>query len=365
MLDHPRRAPSLPDREVDADLRIQRLDALTDARWQAFLDGSPDASIFHHPAWLGLLATRYRFTMSALCVLDGTGAIKAGIPLARVASRLTGTRLVAVPFSDICPPAYAPGAGDAAARALAQALLDERARGGLDVEVRARVDGLDGAHVVDGYLTHRLALVPDADAVLARASKSQVRRAIVKARREGVAAEARTDRDALRIFYELHLHTRRRQGVPIQPKRFILDFEQLFARGLGCVMVSHHEGRTIAAAVFLHYGGTLTYKYGASDERFLGLRPNHALFAEAIRRGCEAGLHELDFGRTDPGNEGLARFKRSWGAEEERLAYTYLADHPPRERTAGLAGRAIGAVIRRGPASTGRVIGTALYRHVG
>lgn len=345
-------------------MRTLHLDPLTDSRWQTFVDGTPRPCVFHHPAWLGLVGTRYRYAMSALCVVGDGGEIVAGIPLARVSSRLTGRRLVAVPFSDVCPPAFAAGAGEEGTIALSRALAAERARTGLDVELRWRMDDVPGAHVVGGFLTHRLALEPDADAVLARASKSQVRRAIAKARRAGVVAAPASDRAALGEFYELHARTRRRQAVPVQPRDFILRFEELFARGLGHVMISRHEGRAIAAAVFLTYGGTLTYKYGASDEAFLDLRPNHALFAEAIRRGCEAGLGELDFGRTDPDNEGLARFKRSWAAREERLAYTYLAERPPKAGD-GLAGRAVAAAIRRGPPATGQVIGTALYRHVG
>jgi CelD/BcsL family acetyltransferase involved in cellulose biosynthesis len=345
-------------------MRTLQLDPLTDSRWQGFIEGARGASVFHHPAWLALVGNRYRYVMTALCVVGDDGAIVAGIPLARVSSRLTGKRLVAVPFSDVCPPAYAPGSGEEAVAALSQALADAHSGTGMDVEVRWRMEDVPGAYVVENFLIHHLALEPDADAVLARASKSQVRRAIAKAGREGVVATAATDRAALAEFYALHEQTRRRQEVPVQPRDFILRFEELFARGLGFVMISRHEGRPIAAAVFLTYGGTLTYKYGASDEAFLNLRPNHVLFAEAIRRGCASGLRELDFGRTDPENEGLARFKRSWGSEERRLAYTFVADRPPKNGH-GRAERIVAEAIRRGPPATGRVIGTALYRHVG
>jgi CelD/BcsL family acetyltransferase involved in cellulose biosynthesis len=345
-------------------MRTQLLDPLTDPRWKAFIDRAHGASVFHHPAWLGLVGTRYRYAMSAVCVLGHDREIVAGIPLARVSSRLTGRRLVAVPFADVCPPALAADADQDAAAALSQALAAERSRTGLDIEVRWRLGDVPGAHVVDSFLVHRLALDSDADAVLARASKSQVRRGIAKAEREGVVATAATGRAALREFYALHARTRRRQAVPVQPKDFIFGFEKLFELGLGYVMISRHEGRAIAAAVFLTYGGTLTYKYGASDEEFLNLRPNHLLFAEAIRRGCDGGLRELDFGRTDRDNEGLARFKRSWAAQEEQLDYTYLADRPPRKGN-GLAERIVVEAIRRGPPATGRLIGTALYRHVG
>jgi CelD/BcsL family acetyltransferase involved in cellulose biosynthesis len=345
-------------------MRTLRIDPLADTRWQAFVDRAARASVFAHPAWLGLVGTRYRYSMSALCIANETGEIVAGIPLALVSSRLTGRRVVALPFSDVCPPVYVEGADERVTGALSRALAAERERCRLDIEVRWRMDDVPGAHVVGVFLSHSLALEPDADAVLARASKSQVRRAITKARREGVVAEPATSRAALADFYSLHEQTRRRQAVPVQPRNFILRFEELFARGLGYVMISRHEGRPIAAAVFLTHGGTLTYKYGASDESFLDLRPNHVLFAEAIRLGCEAGLHRLDFGRTDPKNEGLARFKRSWGAEEEQLAYTHLSDRPPAPGRR-IAERVVAEAIRRGPPATGRVIGTALYRHVG
>ena len=348
-------------------MRTLQLDPLSDSRWLTFIGSADGASVFQHPAWLGLVGNRYRYPMTALCVTGDDGAILAGIPLARVSSRLTGRRLVAVPFSDVCPPAYAAGRADVretATRELSQALADAHTGTGLDVEVRWRMQEVPGAHVAEQFLVHRLALERDADAVLARASKSQVRRAISKATRAGVVATASTDRAGLSVFYALHEQTRRRQLVPVQPRDFILRFEELFRRGLGFVMISRHEGRPIAAAVFLTYGGTLTYKYGASDDEFLGLRPNHVLFAEAIRRGCASGLRELDFGRTDPENEGLARFKRSWGAVEEQLAYTYVARRAPKDG-AGLAERIVEEAIRRGPPSTGRVIGTALYRHVG
>jgi CelD/BcsL family acetyltransferase involved in cellulose biosynthesis len=343
---------------------IRRIDPLSDPRWLTFIDVAAHATVFHHPAWLELLGRSYRYEISALCVLDGEGGIVAGVPLARIESRLTGRRLVAIPFSDVCPPLFAPGAPGSAAPALGRALAEERARTGLDIEVRAGIDGIPGGHPVPRFLWHRLPLEPDAAAVLARASKSQVRRGVAKARREGVVVERETGRDGLEAFYRLHLRTRRRQGVPTQPKSFILAFEDLFARGLGHVLVARHEGRAIAAAVFLSHRGTLTYKYGASDERFLGVRPNHLLFAVAIEAACEEGLSELDFGRTDPDNAGLATFKRSWGAAEEELAYTYVADRVP-EDGAGRARRLMAGAIRRGPAFTGRAIGAALYRHAG
>jgi CelD/BcsL family acetyltransferase involved in cellulose biosynthesis len=190
--------------------------------------------------------------------------------------------------------------------------------------------------------------------------KSQVARGERRARREGLTAEFGRDAAALADFYRLQLRTRRHQGLPTQPRRFIFGFEHLFARGLGFVVIVR-DGRTpVAAAVFLAYRGTLMYKFGASSRHSLPKRPNNLLFMEAIRWACEHGFQEVDFGRTDPYHESLAAFKRSFGAREQTLTYTVMSEAQPERRKRGRGAAA--SLIRRSPVAVGRVAGELLYR---
>jgi CelD/BcsL family acetyltransferase involved in cellulose biosynthesis len=334
------------------------LDPLRDPAWAALVARAPEATIFHHPAWLALLHAQYGYALEAWC----DDSADAGLPVALVRSRLTGTRLVALPFSDACPPLVAAGA-DAAGARLAAGLGPERARRGLDLEIRGDAAGA-GAHRGAEFAEHRLDLRAGLDAVRAGFHKGQVQRAIKRAAREGVTVEHATSRQALERFYALHVATRRTQGVPTQPKRFVLNFAGLFAAGLGFVALARHEDRDVAAAVFLRAGSTLTYKYGASDREHLGVRPNHAIFDHAIAWACAEGLHTLDYGRTDLDNDGLRSFKRGWGAEERPLRYHVLADAPPNPGR-GRADRLLAALITRSPPSVGRAVGEALYRHAG
>jgi CelD/BcsL family acetyltransferase involved in cellulose biosynthesis len=339
------------------------IDPLRDPRWPSLIEASPQANVFHHPAWLRLLSVRYGYPMSAVCIAAPDGRPLAGLPLARVESRLTGNRLVALPFSDRCRPAYAEATppGDVQ-QALGDALVAEHRRSALDIHLHDHVPGLTGAWTLTDSVEHRLALEPDVARVRAGFSKSQVRRGIAKARREGVSISRRTDVGALDEFYALHLLTRRRQGVPTQPRRFIRGLAGLFREGLGFVLLAQWQAKPIAAAVFLTYGGTLTYKYGASARQHLDKRPNNLLFDEAIRLGCESGAHTLDFGKTDRANAGLRSFKSAWGAEEEDLHYSYLSARPPRAGR-GRADRILGWTVRRSPPTVGRLVGTLLYRH--
>lgn len=321
-----------------------------------------EASVFHHPSWLELLHGQYGYEIEACCVVDETSAV-AGLPLAVIASRLTGRRLVALPFSDACPPLLKLDAPADVRQALATALADHHRKRGLEMEIHAPVAELPGGHLVPGFVQHRLALTSDAS-VAERAAKPQIRRGVAKARREGLVAERHRSRWSLARFYDLHLRTRRRQGVPIQPKRFILSIGDLFDQGLGHSILVRHGDRIVAAGVFLTYNGVLTYKYGASDERWLHLRPNNLLFSESIRWGCENGMHTFDLGKTDVNNTGLTAFKRNWGAEELTLPYTHTAQRHP-GGSDGLASAAVSFAVRRGPPSLGRLIGAVLYKHVG
>jgi lipid II:glycine glycyltransferase (peptidoglycan interpeptide bridge formation enzyme) len=224
---------------------------------------------------------------------------------------------------------------------------------------------MHGTRTVRG-LAHVLALGPRSEDVFATFSKSQVQRNVARAERDGVDVRvAERAGDLLETFYRLHLLTRRRQGVPIQPRRFFsLLWDRMLGQGLGRLFIAELDRNAVAAAVFLEWNGMVVYKFGASDPQSWGSRPNHALFWEAIRRACAEGMSELDFGRTDLGNEGLRAFKASWGTDERELVYTNLGKESG-PRTSGRPGTLLAASIRRSPPWVCRVLGERLYRYAG
>lgn len=338
----------------------ETIDPLADERWQAFAASSENATIFHHREWLALLHRQYRYPMLARCVLGVEGRIVAGLPFAYVASRLTGRRLVALPFSDICPVATAGGDDEDARAVLARALETEHERTGLDTEVRGPLAGIGTEG--KGFFHHTVALDDGLNAVKGRFKKNQ-RRDVTRAEREGVEIRLGTTVADLDAFYRLHLSTRKRQGVPTQPRRFIRSFARLFDENLGFVLLAVCDGKPVAGAVYLQWGGTLVYKYGASSPEYLKKRPNHAIFMESMRLACERGCRTLDFGRTDLDNEGLRAFKLGWGADEHELAYVTLSRRT-QPSGAGVPSFAK-ALITRTPSITGRLAGVALYRHFG
>jgi CelD/BcsL family acetyltransferase involved in cellulose biosynthesis len=346
-------------------LTAERIDPIADPAWTDFLARCEGAEIYHSPPWLELIRAQYGYEITAQVIRGHDGTIAAGLPIARVESFITGKRLVGAPFSDTCPPLVARDADPGAGTALGASLAAVAEHEGLPLCVHGPLEGIPEECLAPLYVRHELALDDDIEAIEAAYSKKRAVREFRKGRKAGLKFETGRDRRALDEFYALHLLTRRKLGVPIQPKRFIRRFERLFAAGHGFVGLIRDGDTALAAAVFLVYDGTITYKYGASDPAALVKRPNHLMQAEAIAWGCLHGLKRYDFGRTDIGAEGLRSFKDAWGATEIPLPYTYLGQAPPAEEEPGAKERLAEKVIQRSPAFVARVAGELLYRHYG
>lgn len=334
--------------------------AISDGEWLEFVAGSSDALPYHHPAWASVVAEPYGFRAFALILRDESGRLIAGLPMVDVKAPLRPRRWVSLPYTDFLHPL----AHEDAARAHLTAELDRlrREAGIASVEVRAALEG-PNVHELSTSYVHTLELGPDPDMVYRTFKRSQVQGAIEKGQREGtLVRRGMVSADLTRVFYELHTLTRRRHGVPVQPRRFFEHlWNQIVEPGLGFVLIAEVKGRPAAAAVFLSWNGTVIYKYSAARPELSRARPTNVILWHAIKWACENGFRSFDYGRTDLGNEGLRTFKRGWGTEERLLGYSVLADRQPSARVS--SSRALAAVIRRAPPFLTRALGELLYRY--
>jgi CelD/BcsL family acetyltransferase involved in cellulose biosynthesis len=332
---------------------------LRDGRWTSFVASQPEATAFHAPSWAEMLCECYGFRSFALASTDEHGVAAAGIPVIELPASLhRRPRWVSLPFTDICPPL---ARGSEREAVFVKGLEETRKAAGVDrFEIRSRVSA-PGAHLRSTAVRHTLELDPDEQAVLRRLDTSQVQRNIKRARREGVVVRiAERESDLDRTFFDLQVETRRRLGVPVQPRRFYtLLWRRLIEAGEGFLLLAYAGRRPIAGGVFLHGRRSLTYKYGASSRAHWHLRPNVLLFWTAIQMACSSGVDIFDFGRTDLKNEGLRTFKRNWGTREEPLIYTTLGS-PARRISAGLE-PALSTLIRHSPSWVCKLAGAKLY----
>ena len=334
---------------------------IDDPRWLEFVSANEAATVFHHPAWAGLLADSYRYSAFALALEGDGGSIVAGLPVLDVSNRVTGKRWVSLPYTDACRPLVAP---DGSIDELVARLAEERARQDVrELELRADIPGAEtrrGSSAVG----HVLPLTADFEES-ERRFKPTVRQNVAQARRAGLTVRrAGAAADVVDTFYRLQVRTRRRQGVPVQPRRYFAQlWQRILEPGLGFCLLAYRDREPVAGAVFLAWKSTVLYKYGASDERHLGLRPNHLLLHEAIRWSSANGYTVLDFGRTDSDNQGLRSFKSAWGAIEEPLVYSTLGDAARETAVSSQRASLLGPLIRRSPPAVCRALGELLYRY--
>lgn len=336
-----------------------------DDRWLDFVAGHSVATPFHHPAWAKLLAETYGYSARLFAITDARAKPIAGFPALAIGGRLRRRRLVSLPFTDHCVPLVAAeGSTDLISDLLTN--VRKTLEPASIIEIRAAIADTGVVHQPRGVL-HLLRLDPDPDVVFAAFKRSQVQQPIAKAQREGVEVHRAESADELvSDFYRLHLATRRRLGVPVQPRRYFrLFWKRIVDERLGFVLLARLGKRPIAGGVFLSWNGTVVYKYGASDSEFLRLRPNNLLLWEAIRWSCVNGVRTFDFGRTDFDQTGLRAFKSGWGASEEPLIYSFVghgssaAERPTSRAGAGL----LSPLIRKSPLWVCRAIGEVLYRY--
>jgi CelD/BcsL family acetyltransferase involved in cellulose biosynthesis len=332
-----------------------------DSRWLRFAAEAVEATPFHHPAWLRALVATYGYRALVVARLDAGGDVMAALPLLRVTRPLAGPVYVSLPFTDHAPPL---ARDEEAMHALASGLeLWRRERGRPGVEVRSALPEVDGVVSVEAGVRHLLTL--GTDAAEPGRLKPSVGRHVRAAARAGVRIRLSRSSDDLATFYRLHLETRRRLGVPVQPRRFLRAvWKHVVDPGMGFVALAEGpDGAPLAAALFLAHNRTVVYKYGASDASAWHLKPNHLLFWRVIEWGSENGFGVLDFGRSDLESNGLRQFKSSWGSVEVPLEYVRLGHAGVTSAGSGHLESALHALIRRSPPLVCRAVGELLYRY--
>lgn len=339
-----------------------RLNPLDDPDWDRKVGAFAEATAFHSAGWARVLHETYGYSPCYLATLrdGGFGSL---LPLMDVSSMFTGRRGVSVPFTDFCDPLCVPGHD---AEPLVEAAIRQAAeKSWRYVEFRTGCGIPRSAPATVSYFTHQLDLTKGED-TLWSGLEGAARRSIRKARTSGVVVSIGRDEAAMREFFRLHCLTRKRHGVPPQPYAFFSNIRRHLADdGTATIMLASHRGRTIAAAVFLHFGRRLIYKFGASDLAFQHLRANHLLMWEAIRRHAAEGMHDLHMGRTETDNEGLRRYKLTWGTTEKNLSYhrhspthgNFINGRNPQRGWQNSAFHIL-------PAPVMKIVGSLIYRHM-
>jgi hypothetical protein len=82
----------------------------------------------------------------------------------------------------------------------------------------------------------------------------------------------------------------------------------------GRLLVMQYKGRVVGGGVLLFDHQAVHYFQGTIDRRIKEVFPHPVLYAVALKYAEAQGLSHVNLGGVNAGNQGLLRFKQSWGA---------------------------------------------------
>lgn len=284
--------------------------------WNTYVENHPQAGFYHLNAWREVLTRCFGHETFYLMAMD-RDRVCGVLPLVHLKSRLFGSSLVSLPY-------FMTG-GVVADSADAATALIERARALMDTTksklllIRQQNSEPPGLLREDSKGSFHIALDPDPEKVFQRFER-QVRRQIRKAQRAGLAVEwgAR----CLPDFYEVYSTNMRDLGIPIHGYGFYETVLERFPESAHVFVVRHGE-KAVAGQFLFTYRDRVMLANAGSLRSHLSLCPNHLLYWESIRYGCENGYQICDFGRSPKGS-GPYVFKSQWAGAERDYPTYYL-----------------------------------------
>jgi lipid II:glycine glycyltransferase (peptidoglycan interpeptide bridge formation enzyme) len=350
-----------------AFLLCYQFDPLDDGRWAEFVERHPRASVFHATPWLTALRRTYGYEPVVFTTSSPSGELKNGIVCCRVNSWLTGRRLVSLPFSDHCEPLC--DATDELSFLIRQLQSTVESQNLGYVELRPVGGSFDQTSIPVGfkpattYLLHLLNLDPDLGEVFRNLDKDSVQRRIQRAERAVLTEKCGTSDDLLKDFYKLFVITRGRHGLPPIPYSWFRNLIHCQGNALE-IRVACKDKTPISAILTLRYREVVYYKYGCSDKRFNQFGATPWLLWKAIAAAKLNGARQLDMGRTEEDNAGLALFKNHWVPQPQRLIY-WRFPYTPSHSANSWKMKAVKHLFSSMPDGLRTIAGRLIYKHIG
>ena len=341
-------------------VNLQILNPLSYTAWNDLLSSNQDTSFFHTSNWARVLHESYNYKPLYFTEISNN-RLKTLFPFMEVKGILSGKRGVSLPFSDYCEPVLEKE--ENSREVLDKLIAYGKSAGWKSIEIKSGNNLPEGLPFSTYYYLNTLNCSKNEEQIFST-FRDSTKRNIKKAVREGVSIEISHSPESVKEFTRMNCITRKEHGLPPQPASFFKKIhEHIIEKDLGIVILASHNKKTIAGAIFFHFGKKAIYKYGASDLTYQHLRANNLIMWEAIRWYSKNGYQSFCFGRTAPSNKGLLQFKRGWGTEENCVRYykydlrnnSFITD----------SDRTHNKIFKKMPISLLKIIGSLLYKQMG
>jgi len=284
----------------------------------------PRATLYHSWRWSEFAGAVFGFRVHRLTVADAAGGIAGLLPLVEQRSRVSGNRLVSLPYFNY---GGALGTSEQQERELMERACElARARRIAQLELRDAIPR-PGLPVRSDKASVELVL-PSSAEELSRSLDAKLRSQVRRADREAPEVTV-GGAELVEAFYAVFSANMRDLGTPVYPRRFFVELVRQFAADCGIVLV-RLRGRPAAAALLTHFRDRTEIPWAASLREHRATSVNMRLYWECLAHAIGRGSRVFDFGRSTL-DSGTYRFKLQWGGRPRTLHWVYplAASAPP------------------------------------
>jgi Acetyltransferase (GNAT) domain len=344
-----------------------------DPRWTEFVCSRAEAFIYHHPLWTRVIEGAYGHRNAALAVETPDGKITGVLPIMRTWGISTGVRFASLPHTPVAGTLAADPEIASQLVSAAVQLVGSSRRSALQLKTFFALSSSSIPLKAVGWeSTFRLQIPRLGKEIRFGDSRNHQRLKWAVRRGERLGCQVTEAQTVVELgqWYRLYLHTMQPKVVPPRPLRFFMAaWDLLRPAGLMRLLLVRDRNRTIiAGALLFAFGETVFYAFNGRLKSYLSLRPNDLLQWRAIHDAQAAGYRFYDFGEVDADDQGLADFKRKWGAQPHQLWRHYYPAQREAETNLLLRNdtiqRLVSATWRRLPVRATGVLGGWIYSYL-
>lgn len=284
--------------------------------WTEYVNNSPHSTIAHCIGWKETIQNGLGHRPRYILATEDS-RIRGILPLFVVRSWWRSRYIVSLPWIDY--------GGICADDLETEKLLLAEARRITETE-RAEFMELRSVETHNLDLVHRqdkatflLRLDHDPKKIL-KGFDAKLRNQIRKSQKSGLTVEF-GGIEKLRAFYKVFSHNMRDLGTPVWGIDFFESILLKFSDTAQILLVKK-DNTPIAGGLVLSFKDRLYVPSASAFKSCLKYCPNHALYWEVIKMGCQQGYQYFDFGRST-WHSSTFNFKKQWGATPTQLTWQY------------------------------------------
>ena len=191
---------------------------LDDARIIPFLLNDNRSSIYHHPAWLKSIVKTFNHKAFYLLLENDQNEVTGLYPFVYLRSKITGERIVSLPFSSYCNPLLQKDK-------IKEAILFLADTFGNKIRIDLRIlsnytEQMNNFSHTEEFVTHILELKSNIQMTFDSFHPTSVRASIRRAEKNNLTIRFGNSESDLKIFYNLETSFRKRLLLPPLPFSF-------------------------------------------------------------------------------------------------------------------------------------------------